>query len=177
MPQGRRKVPFSGKQKKQQIVAKRQAKSEVDDNQLEIQILLNCLDILEFFPLGNASYNSDSEAEREAGDANGEEVQKINYQSSLRSGRGTSNRYALQFYKESDERLHQMRQDALKPLEFVDKINLEIGTDDFTGYNFPKRPDWSYAMSKEQLDRNENSFFTVRSRSPSPLTLLTLIDL
>lgn len=27
MPQGRRKTPFSGKQKKQQIVAKRQSKS------------------------------------------------------------------------------------------------------------------------------------------------------
>lgn len=86
----------------------------------------------------------------------------MNYQSSTHSGRGTSNRYALQFYKESDERLQQMRQDAYKPLEFVDKINLEIGTDDFAGYNFPKRPEWTYAMSKEQLDRNENSAFTVR---------------
>ncbi|KAG4079336.1 hypothetical protein HA402_008028 [Bradysia odoriphaga] len=141
MPQGRRKVPFSGKQKKQQIAAKRQAKK--------------------FFPLGNASYSySDSENEGAVGDAAGEEVKKINYQSS-RSGRGANaNRYALQFYKETDERLHQMRQDAMKPLQFVDKVSLEVGTDDFAGYNFPKRPDWSYAMSKEQLDRNENSYFT-----------------
>lgn len=34
MPQGRRKVPFSGKQKKQQIVAKRQAKSALRQIQL-----------------------------------------------------------------------------------------------------------------------------------------------
>lgn len=89
-------------------------------------------------------------------------MQKINYQSSSRSGRGNNaNRYALQFYKESDERIQEMKKAALAPLQFVDKINLEIGTHDFAGYNFPKRPEWSYAMSKEQLDRNENSFFTV----------------
>lgn len=87
----------------------------------------------------------------------------MNYQSSSGKKRGVANRYALQFYKESDEQLQQMRQDTFKPLEFVDKINSEIGTDDFAGYNFPKRPEWTYAMSKEQLDRNENSFFTVRS--------------
>lgn len=122
---------------------------------------------LEFFPLGNTSYdaNSDGEAEGVSGNAGpgGEGVQKMNYQSSYGKKRGVANRYALQFYKESDEQLQQMRQDAFKPLEFVDKINLEIGTDDFVGYNFPKRPEWTYAMSKEQLDRNENSFFTVRS--------------
>lgn len=32
MPQGRRKVPFSGKQKKQQLVAKRQSNSEYSGN-------------------------------------------------------------------------------------------------------------------------------------------------
>ncbi|KAJ6646673.1 Guanine nucleotide-binding protein-like 1, partial [Pseudolycoriella hygida] len=115
-----------------------------------------------FFPLGNISYNADSDNETErVGDAaNGEAVQKINYQSSSSDGRGTKNRYALQFYKEADERLQEMRRDALKPLKFVDKKSLEIGTNDFTGHKFPKRPEWSYAMSKEQLDRNENSFFT-----------------
>lgn len=55
-----------------------------------------------------------------------------------------------------------MKQDALKPLQFVEKVSLEVGTNDFAGYNFPKRPEWTYAMSKEQLDRNENSYFTVR---------------
>lgn len=67
----------------------------------------------------------------------------------------------MQFYKESDQQLKHMRQDALKPLELVDKINLEIGSNDFALYDFPKRPEWSYAMSKEQLDRNENANFTV----------------
>lgn len=119
--------------------------------------------LLEFFPHGT-SYNADSDSEVDNGVGNtagGEDVEKINYQSSSRSGRNTANRYALQFYKESDQQLKQMKEDALKPLEFVDKINLEIGTNDFAGYNFPKRPEWTYAMSKEQLDRNENLSFTV----------------
>lgn len=54
-----------------------------------------------------------------------------------------------------------MRDDSRKPLQKLTKYDLEVGSTFFDGYDFPKRPEWSYAMAKEQLDRNENRYFTV----------------
>lgn len=48
MPQGRRKVPFSGKQKKQQIVAKRQAKRK--SNNILVKIV-NLNELTRYFKI------------------------------------------------------------------------------------------------------------------------------
>lgn len=55
-----------------------------------------------------------------------------------------------------------MKEEARKPIEFVLRSDLEVGTEYFDGCDFPIRPKWSYDMSKEQLDRNENRYFTVK---------------
>lgn len=55
-----------------------------------------------------------------------------------------------------------MKEEARKPIEFVLRSDLEIGSEYFDGCDFPARPKWSYDMSKEQLDRNENRYFTVK---------------
>lgn len=56
-----------------------------------------------------------------------------------------------------------MRDDSRKPLRILTNTDLEVGSTFFDGYDFPKRPKWSYAMSKDQLDRNENRYFTVNN--------------
>lgn len=54
-----------------------------------------------------------------------------------------------------------MKELARKPIEFKMRSALEVGCDYFDGYDFPVRPKWSFNMAKEQLDRNENRYFTV----------------
>lgn len=75
--------------------------------------------------------------------------------------RRNANRYALQFHRETVKEMKAMKEAARKPIEFILRSDLEIGCEYFDGYDFPKRPKWSYDMSKEQLDRNENRYFTV----------------
>ena len=161
MPQGKRKVPFSGKQKKQQIIAKRQAKSIIIISHLiQLKIAFLIFFFKEFFP--KSAYNPESDDESGPDDSNaaGITIQKINYQS---TGKSNSNRYALQFYKETDKQLKLMKEESYKSLEMVEEAEFEVDNKYFHGYDFPKRPEWSYKMSKELLERNENRYFTVRN--------------
>uniref|UniRef100_A0A336LYH6 Guanine nucleotide-binding protein-like 1 n=1 Tax=Culicoides sonorensis TaxID=179676 RepID=A0A336LYH6_CULSO len=145
MPQGRRKIPFSGKQKKQQLFEKKQSKAP---NRNLIRKVENDTDDTEISEdLANA-----------VGSSLGETVQKINLQPNLDS-RSKSNRYVLQFHKETNKQLKEMREEARKSLEYVSEKELEVGDEYFKGYDFPKRPQWSFAMSKEQVDANENKYF------------------
>lgn len=52
-----------------------------------------------------------------------------------------------------------MREQARQPLSYVDEENLEIEDDYFDGYDFPKRPPWSFTMKKENLLANEERYF------------------
>lgn len=122
---------------------------------------------IEFFP--RAGYNADSDSEldddndnnRQPASINDGSIQKINFQS--RNTASNSNRYALQFYKETEKQLRKMREESRKPIRPATDKDLEFNDRFFDGYDFPRRPGWTYAMSKEQLDRNENRYFTVRA--------------
>lgn len=116
---------------------------------------------IEFFP--RAGYNPDSESESDVEDStvgNGP-IQKINFQAGQSSNNSNANRYALQFYKESDNQLKRQREDSRKTLEYLSGCELEADHSYFEGCDFPIRPSWTYAMSKDQLERNENRYFTV----------------
>lgn len=116
---------------------------------------------IEFFP--RASYNPESDSESNVEDpsvGNGP-IQKINFQAGQSSNNSNANRYALQFYKESDKQLSKMREEARKALQYLSGCDLEVDHSYFDGCDFPIRPSWTYAMSKEQLERNENRYFTV----------------
>lgn len=67
----------------------------------------------------------------------------------------------MQFYKETEKQLRKLREDSRKPIRPASVKDLEVDERYFDGYDFPKRPEWTYAMSKDQLDRNENRYFTV----------------
>ncbi|XP_060808467.1 guanine nucleotide-binding protein-like 1 [Amyelois transitella] len=131
MPQDRRKVPFSGKAKKQQMQAKK-------DRQNKTLLL---------------STSSGS---------NAYDVISVNYQPSKgRGGRGESNRYALKFYRESDEELKLKKEEALKSLNPVPEKEMEVNPADFfpKELTFPKRPPWDFNMTPAQLDSQEQRYF------------------
>lgn len=103
------------------------------------------------------SSESNDEDEKGKGLASGmPAVRKINYQAARN---GQTNRYAFHFYQESEKKLKEMKLDARRAVDSLSKEALEIDDRYFTGYDFPKRPDWSYEMSKEKLDYQENKSF------------------
>lgn len=87
-------------------------------------------------------------------------IQKINFQPSV--SRRNANRYALSFHRETVKEMKAQKDAARKPIEFILRSNLETDDEYFQGCDFPIRPKWSYEMSKEHVDRNENRYFTVK---------------
>ncbi|XP_053675557.1 guanine nucleotide-binding protein-like 1 [Anopheles nili] len=144
MPQGRRKVPFSGKQKKQQLLAKKQAKNNTTSHNL----IRNLKDE------ESSDISEDSDMPRTFGD----NIEKINMQP-LKDPRSKSNRYVLQFHRETGKELRELKEEARKALTHRSEQEMELGDNYFQEYDFPKRPKWNYEMSKEQLDANENRYF------------------
>ncbi|CAH2064987.1 unnamed protein product, partial [Iphiclides podalirius] len=126
MPQARRKTPFSGKAKKQQLQAKKNK-----------NLLMTS-----------------------SGGASGYDVVSVNYQPNRR-GRGDTNRYALKFYRETDEELALKKEDAMKALNSVKEQDMEVDPSDYfpTELTFPKRPPWDFSMTTAQLDAQEQKYF------------------
>ncbi|XP_013137797.1 PREDICTED: guanine nucleotide-binding protein-like 1 isoform X2 [Papilio polytes] len=125
MPQSRRKAPFSGKAKKQQLQAKKNKNLLV-----------------------SASTSS-----------NAYDVVSVNYQPKAR-GRDT-NRYALKFYRETDEELKMKKEDSMKSLNRVLEKDMEVDPTDYfpSDISFPKRPPWDFSMTAAQLDAQEQKYF------------------
>ncbi|XP_047543016.1 guanine nucleotide-binding protein-like 1 [Vanessa atalanta] len=128
MPQARRKTPFSGKAKKQQLQEKKQNKT-----------------LLMTTSSGTNSYD----------------VVSVNYQPNRSRGRGDANRYALKFYRETDEELKMKKEDALKALNPVSEKEMEIDPTDYfpKELSFPKRPPWDFSMTPAALDAQEQKYF------------------
>ncbi|KAJ8704828.1 hypothetical protein PYW08_012148 [Mythimna loreyi] len=131
MPQARRKTPFSGKAKKQQLQGKKQNKT-----------------LLMSTGGGTTAYD----------------VVSVNYQPARGRGGGggrDANRYALKFYRETEEELRLKKEDALKELRPVPEKDLEVNPEDYfpTDLSFPKRPPWDFNMTPAQLDAQEQRYF------------------
>lgn len=90
------------------------------------------------------------------------QVVKINEQP--RDGKSSRNRYALQFFQESTEKLRKRKERACKSIEPASLRDQEISDNYFPpGIDMPKRPAWDFNMTKEQLEMREQRYFTVRS--------------
>ncbi|KAK2583764.1 hypothetical protein KPH14_009674 [Odynerus spinipes] len=135
MPQGRRKTPFSGKAKKQQMQAKKQRQ-----NRLLV-----------------ARNKDDDDGSGKADDFEfGRGIQKINKQP-----QGSKNRYALQFFKESREELQRRKEEARKTIEMIPLEQQEVSDNYYPPeVDIPKRPPWDFTMTKEQLELREQRYFT-----------------
>lgn len=175
MPQHRRRVPFSNKKKKDQILAKRQSRSKLNFK-MSFDLLKNLISMNLNTPCTSAritshlffvsspasslylkSYNSNDEDDTTE-EAVG--VQKLNSQPSSRVARNRNvNRYNLQFYEESKKEIELQKQEANLPMRDVERKDLEMTFKFFEDYDFPVRPPWSHDMSRDELNRNENKYF------------------
>lgn len=189
MPQGRRKQPFSNKQKKQQLQAKReQKKTRVqhqgpttttfirnkkslvsDDGDIEDELDEEIQsgeagDTIELLTGDVASTSNDPLHLR---------IHAINSQRNL-SGNRDVNRYALQFFQESDQEIRERKERAQKPFKVLDaKEGLACSVEDMFGeavdepesgipitdLDMPKRPPWSADMTPQELNSLEHKYF------------------
>ena len=141
MPQGRRKQPFTGKQKKEQL-RERRARSK------------------------SQARASDSERTPSADSGprptlTAESVAKINAQPDC-SGRRDVNRYALHFFRESDQELSARKKDAERPFTRVPPEGLQVTADECwpaPELGLPTRPPWHFSMSAAEVDARENKSF------------------
>ncbi|XP_052748424.1 guanine nucleotide-binding protein-like 1 [Galleria mellonella] len=131
MPQHRRKVPFSGKAKKQQMQLKK--------NKQDRTLLMSTSSV-----------------------SNAYDMVSMNYQPSKgQRGRGDSNRYALKFYRETDEEMKIKKEEALHSLNPIPEKEMEVDPSDYfpADLTFPKRPPWDFNMTPVQLDCQEQRYF------------------
>ncbi|XP_044731870.1 guanine nucleotide-binding protein-like 1 [Chrysoperla carnea] len=146
MPQGRRKAPFSGKAKKEQLKAKKLAKGGDPEGRQK-------------YLLKSRNRSDDDES-----DENNDGILKVNQQPSKKSNSRdrNPNRYVLQFFRETDEQLQQLKELAYQEIKPVPETELEIKTEDFycDDLDFPKRPPWDYSMTVDQLNAKEQRYFT-----------------
>ncbi|XP_073825287.1 nucleostemin 4 [Musca autumnalis] len=136
MPQTRRKVPYSGKKKKDQLLQKRQLK-------------------------GSQKYLRTRSDDGETTEDNELTVRKLMMRSQGSGGVGNrnTNRYNLCFYQESKKEMERLKVEGLKPYAPATPKQREIDASFYEGYDFPVRPEWNYDMEKATLDRNENKYF------------------
>ena len=179
MPQGRHKKPFSGKQKKEQLKEKKDQQREERARSRSTHPSESCDDdhntaAGETFYSKHRRGRTDSKnrlAMTELGDdgltttvsgLTAGAIAKINAQPDT-SNRRDANRYALHFFRESDAELSKRKKEASEPFERIPpEIGLEVKSEDVwppIGLGMPKRPEWDFRMSPEQLDMRENKYF------------------
>jgi ribosome biogenesis GTPase A len=73
--------------------------------------------------------------------------------------RGRTDRYILQFHKESPAEIRDAKEKARMSLEYATEEDFEIDDDFFEGFDMPKRPKWSFNMKKEVVQANEEKYF------------------
>ncbi|KAK5642348.1 hypothetical protein RI129_008515 [Pyrocoelia pectoralis] len=136
MPQGRRRKPFSHK-------AKMQQKKKEQTNKL-----------------GSLSNRNVDRDEREE-EGSSRSVLNVN---DCKTSKVSSkpNRYALQFYRETNAEINERKELACQSLNKAKKEDLEIDYDScfVPELDFPKRPSWNFMESLEKLNMKENQYFT-----------------
>lgn len=146
MPQGRRKVPFSGKAKKAQLQEKKNRNSETkvrDDvpkpePQPEPEETASVLQV------------PDSDQSKLLMD--------VTFSANKGGGRG---KYDLIFQKETKYELAERREKAQKPYQKVSPSELEASAETFypESCDYPLRPEWNSSMTKGQVEANEAKYF------------------
>uniref|UniRef100_A0A1A8BM39 Guanine nucleotide binding protein-like 1 n=1 Tax=Nothobranchius kadleci TaxID=1051664 RepID=A0A1A8BM39_NOTKA len=155
-----RKKPFSNKQKKKQLQVKRERKRGDTGS-------------------GPSSRNASlerGERQSDTSDSETTDVKRINQQPFSRDGRYDPNRFRLHFEKESKEEVERRKKLARDTvLQPVSDKELEVDINDIyppdKGLGFPRRPSWTYEMTRESLLRKEEKSYRdyledLHSRNP-----------
>lgn len=140
-PPKHRKKPFSAKQKKEQLKAKRERKRQK-----------------------GSRYGSDSEDSGNYDETEAADVKRLNEQPVNKDDKSYDpNRYRLHFLKESRSELERRKALAQQPYQTLPEEALEVDMDDIykpgSVLDMPKRPRWDYSMTKEQLEAKEEAYF------------------
>ncbi|XP_049586296.1 guanine nucleotide-binding protein-like 1 isoform X1 [Syngnathus scovelli] len=156
-----RKKPFSIKQKKKQLQDKRERKRG---------------DMGSGPSSRNASVEREADRQSDTSDSETTDIRRINQQPFGREGRHDPNRFRLHFEKESKEEVEKRKKMAQEKILLpVSDKQLEIGIEDIyppeKGLGFPRRPPWTYEMSRADLLREEEKSYKrylddLRSRNP-----------
>ncbi|XP_063244876.1 guanine nucleotide-binding protein-like 1 [Bacillus rossius redtenbacheri] len=143
MPQGHRKVPFSGKAKKTQLQAKKVKQGPQEHGRRTVLV---------------TGGDDDSSGKEDGASA----VLKINQKPMIGKGKSNPNRYALRFHRETEAELRERKEQARMAITSVPERELEVAVENFfpPDLEFPKRPPWNFNMSREQLEALEHKYFT-----------------
>ena len=157
MPQGRRKVPFSGKQKKEQLSKKRNTKQTVPniggDNE---QTVTSKFDDHVAEPEEESKIIDKVTSQTKA--TKNDYMVDVNFS----SGNTGRQKYDLIFQKESKEEIMKNKELVRKPLKMADPKDLEMDIDQLFPEgkcDYPSRPTWDSKMSKDQVESNEAKYF------------------
>ena len=143
MPQGRRKVPFSGKAKKEQLQQKR--------NKHEKPKVLG----------GEGEDVVQEESSVIVCSSANDKASILKDHVTFSAGNVGRKKFDLIFQKESNVELAERREAARKPFKKLDTKALEMDVEDFfpDSCDFPQRPDWDRSMSKAQVETSEAKYF------------------
>jgi hypothetical protein len=157
VPSKNRRKPFSNKQKKLQLQQKRQRKGDRGDGTP---------------PTVSAEDGGDERGEGSSTETGSEgeavatvEVARLNLQPATDTDTHYDpNRYKLHLQRESAEEIERRTLKAqTQPLVPVPESEMEVSVEDIyrpgSDLDIPRRPPWSYSMTKEQLDQQEQSAF------------------
>uniref|UniRef100_A0A8C5BFD9 Guanine nucleotide-binding protein-like 1 n=1 Tax=Gadus morhua TaxID=8049 RepID=A0A8C5BFD9_GADMO len=154
-----RKKPFSNKQKKKQLQVKRERKRGDGSGPSS----------------RNASVERGAERQSDTSDSEAADIRRINQQPG-REGRHDPNRFRLHFERETKEEVEKRKKVAReKILQPVSEKEMEINIGDIypadKGLGIPRRPSWTYDMTREQLLRKEEKSYReylddLHSRNP-----------
>ncbi|KAK7094449.1 guanine nucleotide-binding protein-like 1 [Littorina saxatilis] len=136
--------PFSGKQKKKQLQERREKKKGAqgvyDDDDVQ--------------EVGQTTSGD--------GDQGQAEILHV-HQQPTSSKDFDPNRYRLHFLKVSPEEMKKRKAAARKPVIKVAEKDLEMSVESIhvkePSLDFPKRPPWEFTLSKQQLEKQERSYF------------------
>ncbi|XP_019849904.1 PREDICTED: guanine nucleotide-binding protein-like 1 isoform X1 [Amphimedon queenslandica] len=159
-----RRKPFSSKQKKEQLQRKRQKKRSQGQN--EGQSLSAVVpDQVDEEQVSSSESDSETEEAVEKQSELPRVVSKLGHQPAQLHGKYDPNRFRLHFNAESQEEIDKRKHIAkTRIIVPVEENMLEVSVDDIyqpgSVLDFPKRPPWTYKMSKAEVHRKEEEMFT-----------------
>ncbi|CAO3634866.1 unnamed protein product [Cunninghamella blakesleeana] len=142
-----RRVPYSGKKKKQQLLERKQRKADKEQkyeeypygHRAEIPVLTSSLD--DHFVLSSGNEPSSTDFGHDSKDPR-------------------TKRLISRFEKLSPEAIQNARLKSMQPFKRQPKTCLEVSVEDLQPYiDFPKRPKWDYNMNKQQVEEQEEKAF------------------
>jgi hypothetical protein len=154
MPQGRRKTPFSGKAKKEQLFTKRTEKAE--------KKTFESVEVPSAQALQSVAQNAAETTSQVMATSRQKDRADTLMDVTFSSGNQGRQRYELIFQRESKAEVNAARERATHPYKSItNPEELEIDVDSYFpgSCDYPKRPGWDSSMSKAKLEADETKYF------------------